>query len=83
MIRHRGYVRTNPDGRPFEAILAVWQNDAVWVGGVARDFDPQNSETWGNLPYRKGGPQLVDAILPEREKLSQASRDHLFSEARP
>lgn len=77
-ILHRGYVRTNRTGRPFEAILAVWQNDAVWVGAIARDLDPQDSASWGDLPYRKGGPQLVDAILPELEKLSKASRDHLF-----
>lgn len=65
----------NRMGRPYKLVLAVWQGDptkggAVWVGGVERDIDPNNADTWGELPWRMGKSRIEEAIQPAIHLLS-------------
>jgi hypothetical protein len=64
----KGTNSPNRSGKPYKLLLAVWQGNvaggkgAYWVGGIERDADPRNAETWGEMPWRMGKPRIEDAI---------------------
>lgn len=66
----------NRQGKPYKLVLAAWQGDpakggAVWVGGLERNLDPSNADTWGEMPWRMGKARIEDAINPTIDLISE------------
>ena len=66
-IASYGQIYPNRSGKPYKLVLAVWQGDsnkdgAIWIAGIEQNFDPNNADTWGKIPYRLGGPVIGDAV---------------------
>lgn len=61
----------NRIGKPYKLVLAVWQGDAVWIGGVERIGGPRSDSYVGSLPVNDI-PIFHGPTRAQREEKSKA-----------
>ena len=79
-IKHVAFWKLNRRGRPHDLAIAAWQGSSQIVVALGRDLDPADPASWGDLPYRKGGPRFEDILIPDLEVLSSKTLEIILSD---
>ena len=79
-IHNRTALGLNDEGRPFLLAIVFWQGEEAKVVAVrGDDIDPDDPNSWGNLPYRKGGPRFEDVLFPALQEITDRTLAEVLS----
>ena len=78
-VHSQTFLMLHEGRRPYRAAVKIWQGNSRVIAVSGRDLDPEDPHSWGDLPYRKGGPRFEDVVIPAIEGLSDKALGQVFS----
>ena len=78
-VHSQAFLMLHESRRPYRAAVKIWQGNSRVIAVSGRDLDPEDPQSWGDLPYRKGGPRFEDVVIPAIEVLSDKALGQVFA----